>query len=257
MAETKGKKSDNIRFEIERRQEVDISSFRIETAEEITKIGNKRSREFGAIHRYATFLPEEPTSSSTMKQTTIDVAERKRRKELVHEWVSLWTYEAGIPFHALMLPSFNNMCEAIGKFGPGYVGPTMYQLREPLLKKAVSRTSVGLEPHKKLWETNGCTLMTDSWIDRKHRCVMNMCIYSSAGVIFYNSIEESDESHTGDFIYKWVDQCIQEIGADYVIQVITDNHSVNMAAKEKLKSERLRIFWTSCAAHNQSHVAGY
>ncbi|XP_020258387.1 uncharacterized protein LOC109834783 [Asparagus officinalis] len=249
MAETKGKKSDKIRFEIERRQDVDISNSRIENAEEITKIGNKRPREFGAIHRYATFLPEEPTSSLTMKQTTVDAAERKRRKELVHEWVSLWTYESGIPFHALMLPSFNNMCEAIGQFGPGYVGPTMYQLREPLLKKAVSRTSVGLEPHKKLWETTGCTLMTDSWTDRKHRCVMNMCIHSSAGVIFYNSIEKSAESHTGDFIYKWVDQCIQEIGADYVVQVVTDNHSANMAAKEKLKIKRPRIFWTSCAAH--------
>jgi len=76
--------------------------------------------------------------------------------------VSLWTYEALVPFHTLIVSSFENMCEAIGHFGLGYIGPTMYQLRESLLKEAMDRTSKGLEPHRKLWETHGCSLMTDS-----------------------------------------------------------------------------------------------
>jgi len=64
--------------------------------------------------------------------------------------VSLWTYEAVVPFHRLMVPSFENMCEAIGLFGSSYIRPTMYQLREPSLK-VTDRTSMGLEPHRKLW----------------------------------------------------------------------------------------------------------
>jgi len=85
-----------------------------------------------------------------MKQALIHEAERKRKRELVHEWVSLWTYEAVIPFHSLMAPSFGNMCEAIGQFEPSNIGPAMYQLREPFLKKAVDRTSKRLRPHRKL-----------------------------------------------------------------------------------------------------------
>jgi len=59
-------------------------------------IGNKMPRRFGAIHKYATFLPEEPTlvNGKMIKQTLIDEVERKRKRELVHEWVSLWACEA-------------------------------------------------------------------------------------------------------------------------------------------------------------------
>ena len=72
---------------------------------------------------------------------------------------------------------------------------------------------------------------------------MNMCVHSSGGVSFYNSIEESDVSHT-EFIFKWVDKCIQKIGTQFVVQVVTDNYSMNTSAKSLLKEKRSSIFWT-------------
>ena len=46
-----------------------------------------------------------------------------------------------------------------------------------------------------------------------------------------------------------MNSCIDKVGADNVVQVVTDNASNNMAAKDLLSVERPKIFWTSCATH--------
>ena len=39
------------------------------------------------------------------------------------------------------------------------------------------------------------------------------------------------------------------VGAENVVQVVTDNASNNMGAKVMLKDKRPKLFWTSCATH--------
>ena len=46
-----------------------------------------------------------------------------------------------------------------------------------------------------------------------------------------------------------MNSCIDKVGADNIVQVVTDNASNNMAAKDLLSVERPQIFWTSCATH--------
>jgi hypothetical protein len=46
-----------------------------------------------------------------------------------------------------------------------------------------------------------------------------------------------------------VDKAIQELGAEQVMQVCTDNASNNMEAKKLLLEKRPKIFWSSCATH--------
>ncbi|KAL9265270.1 hypothetical protein AKJ16_DCAP22850 [Drosera capensis] len=56
---------------------------------------------------------------------------------------------------------------------------------------------------------------------------------------FYEAKECSDDAHTGDYILSWVEKCLEHVGPDNVIQVVTDTASANMAAKEQLKIDRL------------------
>jgi hypothetical protein len=184
-----------------------------------------------------------------LKQTKVTDSLLKEKRDWVHDQWAQWAYEAAIPFHALSLESFTRACMATGEYGSSYRPPSMYMYREPLLKRAVLRTKESLVDHVAEWGKTGCSLMTDGWSDRKMRSVINLCVHCRLGTTFYKSDEDSEESHTGEYIFKWVDKCIDEIGADKVIQVVTDNHSANMAAKELLKAKRPRIFWTSCAAH--------
>ncbi|VVB10246.1 unnamed protein product [Arabis nemorensis] len=64
-----------------------------------------------------------------------------------------------------------------------------------------------------------------------------------------NIEDASKDSHTGEYIFKYIDNCIEDIGAGKVVQVVTDNATNNVAAAKLLKKKRPNIFWTGCAAH--------
>ncbi|KAL5759938.1 hypothetical protein ACOSQ2_018776 [Xanthoceras sorbifolium] len=91
--------------------------------------------------------------------------------------------------------------------------------------------------------------MTDAWSDRKRRSIMNLCVNCSEGTTFLSSKESSDEAHTANLIFQYVDGCIEQVGPKNVVQVVTDNATNNMAAAKLLKEKRPLIFWTSCATH--------
>jgi hypothetical protein len=53
----------------------------------------------------------------------------------------------------------------------------------------------------------------------------------------------------GRYIFELVDKCIEEIGVQNVVQVVTDNAKLNEAATSLLKAKHPSIFWNGCAAH--------
>ena len=95
------------------------------------------------------------------RQKTMNELCRKKLRAKVNEDISKWFYDAGIPFHAITLESFDIMCESIGRFGPGYKPPSMYELRVPLLKKQVEETDKAMLEHKKEWAHIGCSILSD------------------------------------------------------------------------------------------------
>ena len=133
--------------------------------------------------------------------------------------------------------------------GPGGKKPNQHELREKLLFEEVEDTKKMLKVQEEDWAKNGCSIVTDAWTDRKRRSIMNLCLHCSVDTSFLESREASDESHTGQLIFEYVDSCIEKVGAHNVVQVVTDNASNNMAAKDLLYVTRQNIFWTSCASH--------
>jgi len=106
-----------------------------------------------------------------------------------------------------------------------------------------------LQEHEAEKVKNGCSVMTDAWLDRKRRSIMNLCTNCADGSSFVSSKEMLDVSHTSEVIFELVDKAIEDIGPDDVVQVVTDNASNNMGAKKLLLEKRPNIFWTSCATH--------
>lgn len=76
---------------------------------------------------------------------------------------------------------------------------------------------------------------------------MNLCVNSSLGTVFLSSKECSLDSHTSEHIYEFVEHGIQQVGAENVVQVVTDNASNNIGASKLLKEKMPTIFWTFCA----------
>jgi hypothetical protein len=185
----------------------------------------------------------------TKTQSVLSTQERVKRRNRACEYICQFFYEASIPHNTVTLTSFACMLEAIGRFGKDLEGPSAYEMSGPFLQKRKKKVMDTFKHHRETWELTGCTVMTDAWTDRKCRGVMNLVVHSAHGGLFVNSVDCSDVKKDGRYIFELVDQCIEDIGADKVVQVVTDNASVNMAAAILLKAKRPSIFWNGCAAH--------
>ncbi|XP_052176485.1 uncharacterized protein LOC127790825 [Diospyros lotus] len=211
---------------------------------------NNPPRTLGPMDKFASSINPEAGSSvkMTQRQQNINEALFKERTQTVREYCARWVYEHDIPFNAIDNDSFKLFVEAVGQFGLGFNPPSQYQLRETLLKGEVDRMKGLLKKHEEEWARNGCSIMTDAWSDRK-RSIMNLCVNSNAGTAFLSSKESSEEAHTSELIFEYVDKCIEQVGPQNVVQVVTDNAANNMGAAKLLKVKRPNIFWTSCATH--------
>jgi hypothetical protein len=78
-------------------------------------------------------LTSQPTIAAKMKS--------KEEKNYVDMQWALWFYECGVPFNAAASRQFQIAIEATTHFGSGYIAPSPYELREPMLQKAVKMTS--------------------------------------------------------------------------------------------------------------------
>uniref|UniRef100_A0A452YQM2 DUF659 domain-containing protein n=1 Tax=Aegilops tauschii subsp. strangulata TaxID=200361 RepID=A0A452YQM2_AEGTS len=158
-------------------------------------------------------------------------------------------YKKNIPFNAVNDDDFKQYCEALGRFGPKWKPPSQYMLREKMLLQEVERTKDLMKPHELERVETGCSIMTDAWTDKKRRRIMNLCVHCKLGTAFLESKEASTDAHTILYIFNYVVECIEKIGAENVVQVVKDNASNNMGAKEMLKGKWPKIFWSSCATH--------
>ncbi|CAA0807048.1 hAT transposon superfamily protein [Striga hermonthica] len=186
-----------------------------------------------------------PLDASSLSKTIQPKISEHIMKERLHKlkrYVARWLYVRGIPFNAINNEEFDQMLEAVGRYGPGAKKPYQHELREKLLHEEVSDTKEMLKLQENEWAKNGFSIMTDAWTDQKRRSIMNLCVNCSIGTSFLESKEASSESHTGELIFDYVNSCI-------VVQVVTDNASNNMAAKNMLSVVRPNIFWSSCATH--------
>ncbi|GJZ08524.1 uncharacterized protein Tco_0542807, partial [Tanacetum coccineum] len=165
------------------------------------------------------------------------------------EYICRWAYECAIPFHVFEKDSFVQVMQAVGQFGPNGPPPTRYEMGDTFLKREVERTKGLVKKYEEEWESIGCSIMTDAWSDRKRRSIMNLCVNSKLGTVFIGAKDCSDKAHTSDLIFEYVDRCIEDVGPENVVQVVTDNASNNMGAAKLLHEKRPKIFWTSCATH--------
>ncbi|GKC53422.1 hypothetical protein Tco_1076167 [Tanacetum coccineum] len=233
------------------RSEVRLDSNESLEDDEVHDDSMKEPNVFGPMDNFANTVNPEQSLKKKVKGKNVELSNsiRKERMWMTKKYVARWAYESAIPFHAFEKDSFKMLLEVVGQFGPGLPPPTRYELSTPLLKEEVERTKNLVKRNEKEWKDEGCSIMTDAWSDRKRRSIMNLCVNSRMGTVFLSSKECSGEAHTSEYIYEYVDACIQEVGAEHVVQIVTDNASNNMGAAALLKVTRPKIFWTSCATH--------
>ena len=139
--------------------------------------------------------------------------------------ITKWMYEAAIPFNAITYPSFQPMIEAIGQYGVSIKGPTLHEVRVTNLKKKLALTKDLMKDHIVEWKKNRCSIMSDGWIDRKKRTLVNFLVNCSKGTMFMQSIDASSMIKTREKMFELLNKWVEQVGEENVIRVITENHS--------------------------------
>lgn len=141
------------------------------------------------------------------------------------------------------------MCGSIGQYGPRYISASYHDLQVPLLEKAKKKTNSIREKHELAWQEYGCSLMSDGWIDKRKRHLVNFLVNSLAGTFFLESIDILHLAADAQLIANLLEKQIDIIRRNYVVRIVSDNGS-NYKAAGRLLMERIpTLYWTPCAAH--------
>jgi hypothetical protein len=125
----------------------------------------------------------------------------------------------------------------------------MHALRGNLLNKWVDDVKKQIDEYRSHWKITGCTLMADGWTDRCRRTLINFLVYCPKGTVFIKSVDASQHCKTADMLFKLFKEVVLYVGADNVVQFITDNAANYVAAGKLLEKEFPKLYWSPCAAH--------
>nr|KYP41688.1 hypothetical protein KK1_036937 [Cajanus cajan] len=142
----------------------------------------------------------------------------------------------------IKLESFHDMVAAIGSFGPHLQPPSYHEIRVPLLQKEMEYIEKLMKIFKEHWASFGCSIMSDAWMDKKQRCIINFLVNSSIGTMFIKSINGSNFVKTEEKLFELLDSIVEDIREEKVVQVITDNRSNYVLAGKMLEAKWL-IFY--------------
>nr|XP_016514317.1 PREDICTED: uncharacterized protein LOC107831102 [Nicotiana tabacum] len=148
--------------------------------------------------------------SAQTRQATLNSKWKKEGGKEVCQRIGRFFFSSGIPFNVANNPYYLSIFERVANYGPGFVTPSMHELRTWILKDEVININKMLDEHKKSWKQYGCSIMSDSWTDGK---------------------------------------IIDEVREENVVQIITDNGSNFINAGKRIMETRPHIYWTPYAAH--------
>ena len=134
-----------------------------------------------------------------------------------------WWYHTNIPFHAAHFVYYQETLDSVVAIRPGFKGPSYHDLRGPLLQKHVGEMNDYLLDVKNDWKVYGCLIMSDEWTNQKKAPIINFLVYCPRGTMFLKSLDVSGLTKDADTLFKLFDKVVQEVGAEHIVQFITDN----------------------------------
>lgn len=160
--------------------------------------------------------------------------------------------QCGLSFNITRAPRWKKAMRAISRIGCAWEGPSYEALRTTELRREKNAVERAIEPLKTSWIKYGCTLLCDGWTDIRKRNVYNVLVSSCKGTMFLHAIDASKPGTvvTGEFIMSHLRTAINEIGAENIVQVITDNGSNCVSMGRMLEEEFPSIVWSPCASHS-------
>uniref|UniRef100_A0A804K7A4 DUF659 domain-containing protein n=1 Tax=Musa acuminata subsp. malaccensis TaxID=214687 RepID=A0A804K7A4_MUSAM len=185
----------------------------------------------------------------TAKQTRIDDAYTKEKKRDIGKAISKWFNFNRIPANTAQGPYYQSMISSIQKSGTGIQPPTPKEIYGVYLDEEVAELKDWIKSFKRQWDEYGMTLMCDSWIGPTRMSIINFLVYCNRKVVFHKSVNATEKIQDAKYIESLMDTMVEEIGPQYIVQIITDNGANFKKTGLQLMEKRKTLFWTPCAAH--------
>ncbi|KAK8498006.1 hypothetical protein V6N12_001364 [Hibiscus sabdariffa] len=193
----------------------------------------------------------ELVKSKSLRQPKVGESILKTLRKKMGEAVSKFLIYERLPFQLANSPWLYNLIQVSMEVGKGVKLPTPYEVSDVYLASEYEQVREWVNELKTQWKELGATLMCDGWTNSLNQIhIINFLVYCSKGTVFWKSVDVSSvRSRDADFYYNLLDKVIEEIGEEYIIQIVTDNEAAMKAAGKRLMLKRTHLYWTSCAAH--------
>jgi hypothetical protein len=192
------------------------------------------------------------TAGSTKKplqQTSIAASFSTGCKAAADAAVAQFFYANGIAFSVVESKYFKEALSAVAKCGPSYKPPTRAALSGDLLSGAVTGVDKKLSEFKAQMSITGTTLISDGWTNVQNRPIINFLAVTADGAMFIEGSDTSGEQKDAPYIAAAITTNIELLGAENVVQVVTDSAGNCAAARASLSLEYPRIVFSPCTAH--------
>jgi hypothetical protein len=93
------------------------------------------------------------------------------------------------------------------------------------------------------------SIVSDGWSDAQRLPLLNFLAVTEDGSMFLKEINTERISKTKDYISDKILAIIDEVRAQNVVQMITDNALNYRAAGIIIEQKHPHIFWTPCVVH--------
>uniref|UniRef100_A0A1D1XGR9 DNA repair protein XRCC3 n=1 Tax=Anthurium amnicola TaxID=1678845 RepID=A0A1D1XGR9_9ARAE len=189
-----------------------------------------------------------PTCPSPSVRPTIDNSQQQKLDD-ADKKVALFFFHNSIHFSASKSIYYQAMVDAIAECGVGYKAPTYNKLRSTLLENVKGEI---IENYKRLrveWRETGCTILSECWSDGRSKSFLAFAVASPKGTLFLKSVDISSHADDAYYLFDLFDSVIAEVGAENVVQIITDSASNYVCAGGLILKKYPSLFWSPCASY--------
>jgi hypothetical protein len=184
------------------------------------------------------------------KQNTLKAAFSKQDYSKVDQLWGRAFYANGLSFCLAKDPHFKAAMAATASFGESYPGPPfMDKLQTTILEHEKQLCRDGLASFQESLQLIGATITSDEWSDVRRRLLLNLLVVSPKGEMFLKAVDTGGETKDVAYITRQLIDCIREVGANSVIQVVTNSTVVCKAAGRLVEQEFSWITWMPCTPH--------
>ena len=158
-------------------------------------------------------------------------------------------YDICIPTNVVNSFYFKPMVNVIATIGPGYKGPTYYQLQVNLLKDVKKEVQSLVDSYLGAWEKVGCIIMNGGWPDNRHKTLINFMVYCPQGILFVKFVDTSDIVKDANKLFLLFDEIIIWVGLTNLVQMVIDNATNSVAVGRLIFHKYKHINWLTWAPH--------